>query len=109
MYLQTKCSHVLYIIYSTAWQLYLITRNRALLEKLPVSQIVTPTLYVTLRINAQEAAGGLEDTFVCSDNKPQFICRIVSKFHLCVQNTTNGSVNMALEQNHQDVWRVTCS
>jgi hypothetical protein len=28
---------------------------------------------------------------------------------LCVQNTTNGSVNMALEQNHQDVWRVTCS
>jgi len=66
-----------------------------------------PRLYVTLRFNAQEAAGGLEDTFVCNETKPQFICRTASQFHLCVQNTTTGSVNMALEQNQQAVWRVT--
>jgi hypothetical protein len=44
--------------------------------------------------------------FLCKNMKYRkmemsFICRTASQFHLCVQNTTTGSVNMALERNQR--------
>jgi hypothetical protein len=79
MYLQTGDLHVLYIIYWITRQRYLIPRSSVLLEKLPVSQLVkTPTVYVTRKLNTEEAAGGLEDKFVYEESKPQFMCRTAS-------------------------------
>jgi len=54
----------------------------------------------------EEAGVGLEDKFVYKRVNPS-LHAVLPASSTCVQNITTSSVNMALEQNQQAVWRVT--
>ena len=85
-------------------QFYLIACNKVLPEKLPVSQLVSNShgLY-----NTKIQYRGTCWLNLCIRKLNPSLCAGPPAGSTCVQNSTTGSANMALEQNQQAVWRVT--